>query len=216
MNRSTKITIILLLGVFPLLSMGQSKGFQLGIEGGPAISTLRYDLLYFPSKYIEAGLGGAFGVALKYNINDRFAIKTSIFGELKGSNDGHEATNTLVYLTVPVLFQIKFGEAPRFFANIGLYAGYLLPSTQNDYYFHDIDFGSVLGLGMDVPISDKFGFTFEIRNSLGLVNISKNTTYLNTHGDPVTEIGARYTNSTSILVGFTYTFTRNRSKTSPL
>jgi hypothetical protein len=208
MKRTTKVAIIILLGVFPFLSMGQSKGFQIGIEGGPAISTLRYDLLYFPSKYIEAGLGGAIGVALKYDINKRFAIKTSISGELKGSSDVHEATNTLVYLTVPLLFQVKFGETPRFFTNFGLYAGYLLPSTQNDYYFHDLDFGCVLGLGVDVPISDKFGLSFEIRNSLGLVNISKNTTYFDNHGDPVTEIGERYTNSTSILVGFTYTFTR--------
>lgn len=204
MRQLTKVAIMFLVGIFPFLSMGQSKGFQFGIEGGLGISSLRYDILFFPSKYLEAGLGGSFGVAIKYNINDGLAIKTNIFYELKGGNNNHELTNSLSYLTLPLVFQVKFGKSRNFFANFGLYGGYLLPSAQNDYYFHNLDFGSVLGFGANVPISNMFSLTLEIRNALGLVNISKDATYLDKHGEPVTEIGDRYNNSTSLQIGFTY------------
>ena len=190
------ISILFLIGTVPLFSQDPSTRFQLGIEGGPSLSMWRYDLFFFPSKYIEAGPGGAIGLTFKYDISNRLAIKTNLSYEMKGNTRSTNPDYRLNYITLPMLLQIKFGRRPLFFINVGPYVGYLLPLEDNtDYYFKPYDVGISMGIGLEVPVFHQFSLNFEIRNNTGLVNISRNTTYDDKHGNPVVEIGDMYTNS---------------------
>ena len=165
---------------------------------------MRYDLFFYQSKYVEAAWGGGGGLTFRVDFNKRLALKTGFSYELKGSTRGDCRLN---YLTLPILLQLKFGRAPLFFINIGPYVGYLLPViSDNDYYFKPFDLGASIGLGIGIPISHQFGLTFEIRNNLGLMNVSRNSVYKDWHGDVVAEIGDRYTNTTFAQIGFVYNF----------
>jgi hypothetical protein len=202
MNNFSVISFLFLIGMSPLFSQGQSTRFQLGIEGGPSLSMLRYDLFFFPSKYVEAGPGGAIGLTIKYNINNRLALKTNLSYEMKGNTRTGDPDYRLNYITLPMLLQVKFGKSPLFFMNIGPYVGYLLPLASNtDYYYKPFDMGISMGVGLEIPVSHQFSLNFEIRNNVGLVNISRNATY-NKHGNPVVEIGDLYTHSIVGQVGF--------------
>ena len=63
-----------------------------------------------------------------------------------------------------------------------------------------IDFGLSSGLGFTIPISDSFFFSLEARNNLGIYNISKL---------PLSYDGGLLTNSTNLLLGFSYQFGQN-------
>lgn len=221
MKYFSKISILFLIGICPVFCQGQSSKFQLGIEGGPSLSTIRYDLFFFPSKYCEAGLGGTVGVAFKYNINDRLAIKTNLSYERKDILWNFKSYKRWDYIVFPMLLQVKIGKARRFFVNAGPYVGYLLSMTEKysdtdintltDHYKR-FDIGASMGIGFELPIFHQFSLTFEIRNNLGLLNISRNLTYIDKHGNPVTEIGDSYTHSTVILLGFVYDFRQEKTK----
>ena len=207
MKNISKIAIIILIGLCPLFNLGQTTKFQFGIEGGPGLSTLRYDLFFFPSKYIEAGLGGTIGLSFKYDINNRLALKTNLSYELKGNTRERDPDYRLNYITLPILLQLKFGKAPLFYINIGPYLGYLLPVTSSiKYYYKPIDFGASMGVGLEIPVFQSCGLSFELRNNLGFINISRNATYTDQHGDPVVEIGELYTNTVIVQLGFVYNF----------
>ena len=210
MKSISKIAIIILIGLSPLVNQSQTTKFQFGIEGGPSLSTLRYDLFFYPSKYLEAGWGGAIGLSFKYDINNRLALKTNLTYELKGNTREGDADYRLNYITLPILLQLKFGKAPLFFINIGPYLGYLLPVTSSiKYYYKSIDVGASMGIGLEIPIFQSCGLSFELRNNLGFINISRNATYVDQHGDPVVEIGELYTNTVIAQIGFVYNFGKN-------
>lgn len=112
------------------------------------------------------------------------------------------------YLTLPILVRATFGKKVQFFLNAGPYFGYLIkqtfvskgtnfPTTTSDNTSLDkrFDTGISTGLGISVPIKTKFAFSFEIRNNLGLFNVS---------AVPVANNGTIKTNSTNFLLGFTY------------
>ena len=60
--------------------------------------------------------------------------------------------------------------------------------------YKTIDMGITAGIGLAIPINDKFSLSAEIRNNLGLTNISKSSSVTNK------------TNSTNLLIGVTYKF----------
>ncbi len=184
---------------------GQSK-WHIGIEGGAGLSTIRYDALFFPSQYCEAGLGGAIGLSVKYCLNKQFSIKTNIsYERLTLGNPDLQPDNWWNYINIPVLGQFDFGKSKRFYVELGPFFGLALSMNQKNYY-RNFNCGLTTGIGFKVPVSQSFFLSFGLRNNLGLFNISKNLTYYDKHGNPVTEIDSRYTNSLDVICGITYKF----------
>ena len=207
-----KIFIFAIILLAPILIRGQPVRVQIGVEGGPSLATLRYDLLYFPSKYLEGGLGGTIGITFECNINNRIAIMTNLSFETKGNGNTFNTHDHLNYIILPVLFHVKFGKIRNLFVNIGPYFGYLLPMTDYQYYYKKFDLGITLGFGAEIPIVHQFGLTIEIRDNLGLFNVSKNLTYTDKLGNLVTDIGNLYTHSIVVQAGFIYYFGQKSSK----
>lgn len=113
------------------------------------------------------------------------------------------------YLTAPVLLRASLGKKIKYFANVGVFFSYLIKQTFDNRYSNTFpnnigdntdldkrfDTGISAGLGLTVPINTKFSISLEIRNNLGLYNVSK---------VPVINDGTIKTNSTNLLFGFTY------------
>ena len=199
----------------------QPNKFEAGIEGGGSLRFLWGNALVRLSNNAVIGFAG--GAAFQYNFPKYFSIRTSLLFERKGNGSkgtalnytgGNEGTYTLRsnfdYLTLPVLFRASFGKKVKYFVNAGPYFGYLIKetykikgtnipstSTENTNYFQRPDVGLTAGIGFSAPLTKVLALSFELRNNLGLYNISKLQVYSN---------GTLNTNSTNLLVGLAYKF----------
>lgn len=209
-------------------TFGQTNKFDVGVEGCPTLTFLRGN--DFIDNNHEPTIGFTGGLFFQYNFKKIISLRTNIAFERKGSvltaqtidingNPlGEISTNTnFNYLTFPILFRATFGKKVQFFVNAGPYFGYLIkqtfvstgdnfPTTTNDNTALDkrFDTGISTGLGLSVPIKSKFAFAFEVRNNLGLYNVS---------AVPVVNNGTIKTNSTNFLFGFTYKLGQRTSDT---
>jgi hypothetical protein len=166
-------TAIMLL--FSVCLMAQSSQLSIGIDAGPAISSLRGNNV--PKSIQKSRLGSFAGLSLQYKLNQRFSLKTGLAHELKGANQG--------------------------FVSAGPYASYLLAATQNfpsnpnnikeDY--NDMDAGLLAGLGVSYPIKSNLRLSAELRNQLGLTTISS---------VPVQNDGVIKHNAAQLLLGVQY------------
>lgn len=214
-----KTKIIVSTAMMLLFSVGliaQSSNWSIGIEAGPAISSLRGNNV---SKSIQKSrFGSMAGLSLQYQINQRFSIKTGLAHELKGAKFefmlfdalGQQLGNQIAfynyqYLTVPLQLKVDLdlGSSLKGFVSAGPYASYLLAATQNfptnpnsiKEFYNDIDAGMVAGLGVSYHISSKFSLSVELRNQLGLVNVSNM---------PIQNDGVIKHNATQLLLGVQY------------
>jgi len=221
-----KIIVLIALSFCPLLSFGQTDRFEIGLEGGPSLTSLRGS--EFIDKYSDPALAYSAALTFQYNFPKMISIRTNIAYEQKGSitripakdqdnNTVGELTfhTNFEYLTMPILTRITFGQKIKLFINIGPYVGYLIKQTQvieefkefpettidntkNDKRF---DIGICGGIGGGIAIHERILLTLEIRNNLGLYNVSK---------IPVYNDGSNMTNSTNLLVGFAYLFGKRK------
>ena len=209
-------------------SFGQTNKFDIGVEGSPTITFLRGNA--FIDKYHKPTMGFAGGLSFQYNFKKIISLRTNIAFERKGSvltsqtTDiignplGEKTTNTnFDYLTFPILIRATFGKKILYFVNAGPYFGYLIKQTfvskddniptitsDNTSLDKRFDTGISTGLGLSVPIKTKFAFSFEVRNNIGLYNVS---------AVPVANNGTIKTNSTNFLLGFTYKLGQRTSDT---
>ena len=224
-NENTIMTKIksLVFGLFLLAVLGttygQTNNFDIGVEGSSSLICLRgndiLDNLHKPT------IGFSSGLFFQYNFKKLVSLRTNIAFERKGSTSTFQVTDMFAkplgeiniktiydYLTLPILIRTTFGKKVQFFVNAGPYFGYLIKgtlvsegenilATTNDITssINRFDTGISTGLGLSIPIKNKFAFSFEIRNNLGLYNVS---------AVPVVNYGTIKTNSTNFLWGFTY------------
>ena len=219
MNRIRNFTLGMLLFCSSLI-FGQTKNFNIGIEGGPSLISLHGNDVV--ESYNDLSLGFSGGLSFQYNFSKLVALRTNISFERKGLTTKIQATDeygnpigeltfhsNFNYLTLPLLGRLTFGKKINFYVNAGPYLGYLLkqkditeafgeyPKTEMDNTdnFKRLDFGITSGLGMNFPIQEKLLLSVEIRNNFGLTNISSL---------PVANDGSIKTNSTNLLVGVAY------------
>jgi hypothetical protein len=214
-------TIKLLFFVFFFLTISiktycQINKFDVGVEGSPSLIFLRGNPIIEMS---NATIGFSGGLFLQYNLNKIISIRTNIGFERKGSlwegnaTDARgiqigKTTNNMNYdyLTIPLLVRATIGNKYKFFMNAGPYFGYLLQAKSvfempNFYGTSDIkgqnsvDFGLSTGLGLLYPLKSKIVLSFELRNNLGLYNVS---------ALPVINDGTIKTNSTNLIFGLAY------------
>ncbi|WNJ19630.1 porin family protein [Pontibacter sp. G13] len=222
MNLFNKLCLGLFL-LIPSLLTAQISEIQIGLEGGGGIRSL------YGNRYLaetgKLGLGHTVGVFGQFSLSDRFALRTSVSFERKGFSQKGKIVDplgvligevqdfqNLDYLTLPIMGRFTFGESVQFFFNTGPYLGALLKYEQItkvtgqaefNFQFTDqfnrLDLGWATGIGMQIPIGTNLMISTELRNHLGLLNISS---------VPVIDDKSIKTLSSYLLVGLGYRFTR--------
>lgn len=197
----------------------QNSMFDLGLEGGPNLSTLIVKGNPMFDFNPKAAVYGSGGVIFQYNFKNFLSLKTGfsyqrkgyqlpdlVFTDANGNFIGKgKATSRFDYLTFPILVKAGFGKKVNFFVNAGPYAGYLLAKSdrtkfndQEKTYKDNLnglsrwDFGIASGIGIAIPIRTFWVVSIEARNYSGLLDItdSNNTKWL--------------TNTTDLRVGVAY------------
>jgi hypothetical protein len=213
--------------IFLLVSVSvfsQQNKWDVGIIGGPSITAKRWTKLksYAPNP----GVGFYAGVSSQYNFNKNFAIHAELAFDQKVTKDNITLTdqngseigdakiiNQLNYLTMPILFRASVGNNVKYFLQTGPYLSYLLNSTYKSlsdnpqYSFNQnitssnpaMDFGISAGLGIVVPVKEKFAISCALRGNYGLVNILYKTGKNGSSGHL-----KQYNESINLLVGVTY------------
>lgn len=217
-NLASFIFLLLLCSNVQLFS--QYK-IEIGAEGSINRSSLRGN--DFLALYHEPAIAYSGGLTFQYNFSKLIALRTGIAFERKSSvvPKGSYFDPTVIgtsyserfnfdYLTLPVLLRATFGRKVRFFTNAGPFLAYLLKQnsviddpdiiasnreTDNTKYYNRYDFGISFGAGAQFPLRERFALSLEIRNNLGLVDISE---------VPVVKNGTIKTNSTQLLLGIVY------------
>lgn len=176
---------------------GQENKFETGIEAGPGIGRLwGNDII---DDNMDSRITVSSGLYFQMNMKSRFSLRSGLLYERKGSSRRGNLTDDLGnnlgpyiysgnfdYLTLPFLARLNFGKRVLFFVNVGPYFSYLLKQTdvlrnenistfrQDDTEgFKRFDTGLSTGFGGSIPFKSGFIFSMELRNNLGLYNISK-------------------------------------------
>ena len=177
--------------------------FDLGLEGGPNLSTVFISSNLFDID-VDPAIYGSGGFIFQYNCKNFLSFKAGLSYQRKGfkldgvpqiDNSGNMVnvgtSNTrLDYLTFPVLVKANFGKKVQFFVNAGPYVGYLLKKTDRlkidgtsttyteDFNYSGInrwDFGIASGIGVAIPIRTYWVISVEARNYSGLLDLASNT-----------------------------------------
>jgi hypothetical protein len=179
--------------------------------------------------------GGISGVYYQYNFNKIFSLKTAILYERKGSrleskSDQFPSGDFIYhfdYLSFPLLFKVSLGQKIKVFANTGPCFSYLMnqsfyfkPKTGKTYKldnetnnYKSYDLGILFGIGMSVPIQDRFVISIEIRDNYGLMSLRDDYNQPDAFGYFETDDGQKfksYANSISFIIGFAYRFRNSR------
>jgi hypothetical protein len=174
-------------------------------------------------KYSGTMAGLHVGGYFKVSMNEHFGLKAILaydqngyiyrsltFSDVIGNDLGTgDLLEKLNYLNVPLLAEYTFGKKIKFYANAGVFAGYLLKYTivrkikepvasvtkTTSNYRKSLNFGLSAGTGLQIPLTTTIKLDFGLSNNLGLANIYKPES---------TEKGTIRTNSFSILSGVTF------------
>lgn len=222
------ISLFLLVFLLPLLMFAQAGKSALGIEGGPSLISLRgnpaNDSINDPTIGFAGGIFFQYNLPKVFSIRTNIIFErkgtvasgkiwvTDDDGNIKGVSKYKVHTN-FDYLSTSILLRATFGKKVRYFLNTGPYFGYLTKltfSTRWSDFFPDttitdtnhtkrFDTGIVTGLGISVPVTKKISISCELRNNLGLYDLSKSSNK-----------GELKTNSTNILISFSYMLIQER------
>jgi hypothetical protein len=209
MKAYTRLTILLFI-IFTFPVSAQVNKYDIGVEGGLNYIKLRGNTDVI-KHHTRGSIGNSAGISMQYNFMKRFSIFIGAFHEKKTwvseySNPWYVTTKTtnIEYLTIPLLLKTFFDKKRLLYFNTGPHLGILLKYIETSNYRQEqnmfgranrLDLGVMAGLGVNIPIKQKFKLTFEVRNYLGLNNIKKT---------PASEI--LKVNTTNLLIGFAYKF----------
>jgi hypothetical protein len=214
--KNVKLLFTAVILTFSLKSYCQINRLDIGIEGSPSLISIRGNPII--KKYHNSTIGFTGGIFVQYNLNKFLSIRTNINFERKGSvvesNFTDSRGNNLIYTnklnydysTIPFLVKTTIGNKYKFFVNAGPYIGFLIGaknilkstlinSSSELNGFNSIDWGLATGLGVSIPIKQKLALSIELRNNLGLHNIS---------ALKVMDDGTIKTNSTNLNLGVAY------------
>ncbi len=192
-----------------IITFGFSQKKEFGIIAGPNFSNIRgMDSPLSDYKYAVgflAGISFEYSIRESFSIKSNLLFErksnqtniNSVFmvdGEEEFVNA--DARNNFDFITLPVMAKYNFGKNNSFFINGGPYFSYLLnvkthfsvnsesenfksTTIDNSDSYKSFDAGLAFGFGKRFDIDSKNALTVEIRNSLGLLNISKLGTFEN-------------------------------------
>ena len=207
------ICLVFLIGY---TNFAQSK-IRYGINGALTYSNFRGNS--FVEQY-DAGFDFLTGLTFEYQIKDKLALMVAINYDRKSASqklytqiienpdDPGFAGDIKITLrnqsvTLPIVVKYDFGPKNSLFINGGIFASYLLKfELSNDYdnttsdetdNFKALDFGLVFGFGKTFKLKGSKEITLEVRENLGLANIS-------------TGNSAFKTNSFNLVCGYSFDF----------
>lgn len=197
--------LFLLVLVFHItLSPAQVSGFRIGIQAGPNVSMLRGNDLI--KRFNSHHFGYSTGVSLDYYGKRHIGFRTGFYYENKGTTirgtltdtagqalGSFSSRTTFDYFTMPLLLQFHFGRRIQMFVNGGGYVGYLsrvkqtnnaLPTflesnTSITGDFLPFDWGLSMAVGASLRVLNRCSLSLEVRDNLGLRNISRLPVYNN-------------------------------------
>lgn len=190
------------------MGLSQNTRFTAGIEGGPSLICLKEPY----QKYFEnPGIGFSAGIFIQYNAKKIFSLKLAPAFERKGQWDVNHFN--LNYFVFPLLFRGEIGSKTNGFIDVGPYCGYLMEAyITTDYnkghynyikYLNRFDAGISAGLGVNIPIEQKFSISVELRNNFGLYQIVERE-------ESVEHNYEWKTYSTNLLISFSYNFSKRK------
>ncbi|WP_306352017.1 porin family protein [Flavobacterium sp. '19STA2R22 D10 B1'] len=213
-----KITLLItLLGLFATgfaqeTATPKTNGTSLfGFSTGANLSNIRGNKV---AEENNSALDFLVGLSYEYQFTESFALKTELNYERKSfkkdafldatSSRRYELKTTLNYITIPILAKYSFGNNKNFFINSGPFMGNFIDDTfkidgknfdAGGTIFKNIDFGWAFGAGTSIKLNKTNNLNIEIRNNLGLSNISKLRTINN---------GSVKTNSINLIVNWNF------------
>ncbi|MCW4469734.1 PorT family protein [Flavobacterium sp. MFBS3-15] len=214
---------ILLIALLPAMAFAQEettpKPIKFGVQAGATYSGLRGNPGAEENDYAVDYL---LGLSIEVPISERLSFignlnyeRKSFSREIQIEEDPFDpifqpvnldVRATLHYILVPLNLKYYLDPAKKFYVNGGLFAGFFLDNTlkvdgdkvedeSGDGIFKTLDFGLNLGLGMRIPLDNKNDLNIELRDNLGLVNISD---------VPVMDDGTVKTNSVNLIVSWQF------------
>ncbi|HNP33354.1 MAG TPA: porin family protein [Flavobacterium sp.] len=171
-------------------------------------------------KSFDAGFDFMAGLTLEYKIKDKLALMAAINYDRKtasqelytqiienpddpGFAGDMKITLRNQFITIPIVAKYDFGPRDSFFLNGGIFVSYMLKSElSNDYdnttldqtdQYKSLDYGLVFGLGKTFKLKGSKEITIEVRENLGLANISGGNRKINT-------------NSLNLICGYSFDF----------
>ncbi|MCO6161942.1 porin family protein [Flavobacterium sp. NRK F7] len=213
-----KKTILLVFFLANLLTQAQNK-IILSVSSGLTFSNIRgndfaeenkYDFNYVGGIGIEKPINNKISIFTGLNYDNK-SFKNEIYYDYFNNYDPFIYPNkvkvqlTLQYLTMPILFRYYFDNESHFYINSGPYLGVFLNTTarvdgdkvneDSNEIFKKVDFGWSLGIGKKFKINEKNKLSVELRDNLGLQNISD---------VPVQGNGTVKTNSFNLILGYEF------------
>lgn len=154
------------------------KKTEIGVKGSLGLTTHTGDVSGIKSM-LSFGAGGLF----RFSLNPQFSIQPEVLLVLKGSQEKGDDGDKLnmVYIEVPALAMYRpptEGKiSPSFFAGpaIGLLVSAKVGGEDVKDEFNSVDFGLVLGAGVDFETGPKGKISFDGRYTMGVSNILKDS-----------------------------------------
>lgn len=190
----------LLLSIICLLVFSISQGqneFKIGLNLGSTLSSVRGNDIAEENK---AALDFLVGASFEYAFNENTSLISNINYERKSfsreitnsffidpldpsfNDNNAKARTTLSYLSIPIMLKYNFGADKNFFINGGPFIGFFLDSgvkvdgekveDDGNDVFNSTDYGLSFGIGTKVKLNETNNLNIELRNNLGLSNIS--------------------------------------------
>ena len=187
------ILILICISFYTVISSAQSN-LTLGLEVGMSRSNILTDHSMRIRKYVPAR---NYGVSINYRFYRQLSIQGGLYFSEKGAaesityeNNSPGVNQTSIhysseYLAMPLLFRYSTKGQVRFFANTGIYLGYLLHYEMRQFTVNEpaeqiinlkektnsFDAGFTLGLGIQLvfPVIERLSLSLELRENLGLV-----------------------------------------------
>jgi len=215
MKKALPLLFLLCFFLIPESLQAQHADFILGIESGMGIRSLKGYLEQTAVGQTSMGIGQAAGISLQHYISNEVSIKTSLLYARKGAKSIWEDLDVngnrlffqsssldFIYISMPLLFRYEWGKRVRYFANLGSFVSVLLGNPYErfgsnldlTYDFSSLDLGMSSGLGIQFPLQKKLHVSLELRNDLGLFDIS-NFSFRSSSNGPL------QTRSTNLLIG---------------
>lgn len=191
-----QLLIFLVVGMCLLQKGVSQNNIRIGATTGATLSKYRGNDIIEKS---DAGIGFSVGMSFAYAFNENWALQTNVNYARKQFSqtvkafvlfDFEEETIDIKthydYLELPVLVKYNLGSSKRFFVNGGPFLAYLLaaksktenfPSTDISETHNKLDLGLSLGVGATFHLNSKQDLSIELRDNLGLLNISKTEVY---------------------------------------
>lgn len=181
------------------------------IRGNEVAEQNKYDFDFTAGIGIEIPLNSRFSFVTGLNFDNKRFKNKILFNPIFLPTTTDPAFYTreleiqvsLQYLTQPLLFRYYLDKNNNFYLNSGAFIGVFLNSISkiegrkiddnSNSIFSNFDFGWAFGVGSKIKISNKHKISLELRNALGLVNVST---------VPVQGNGTVKTNSLQIILGY--------------